>query len=627
MALISINLKTGSLDEEKDIIVGIDLGTTNSLVAYMKDGVPVCVSGDNGKNTLVPSVLHFNTVDEGNPDASGKGVALVGDEAKTKLITDPQNTIYSVKRLMGKAYKDVQGQENYFGYKIINTQDDDTLVKVRVGDKFYTPTELSSFILKELKTRVEKDLGKSVSKAVITVPAYFNDAQRQATRDAGKLAGLDVLRIVNEPTAAALAYGLDRKAAETIAVYDLGGGTFDISILQLQDGIFEVLSTNGDTFLGGDDLDRAIIDYWIKENNIHNELIINDKTFGQDIRLAAEKAKKALSKDDFFEIRITQYTLRITRNTFESLILPLVEKTIQCCKSALADAKLTAKDIQSVVMVGGSTRVPLVKKTVSDFFGKEVFDDVNPDEVVALGAAIQADVLAGNQRDILLIDITPLSLGIETVGGLMDTIIPRNSKIPSKAGREYTTSVDGQKNLKVAVFQGERDLVQHNRKLGEFILRGIPPMPAGLPKIEISFYLDADGILRVKAKELRSNVEQEVTMKASYGLSDEEMAMMLIDSIQNASSDLQMRSLLEARNEANNVLLAVEKFLKHNDEILSEEEKATTQTLAKTLKTAVGGDNKDAINAAMDDLNTYTEPMAHRAMDVNIAAAMKGKKI
>jgi molecular chaperone HscA len=623
MALISINLKTGSVDDEKEVIVGIDLGTTNSLVAYMKEGVPVCVSGDNGKNTLVPSVLHFKAFDDKNTE----GPILVGDEAKEKLITDPQNTIYSVKRLMGKAYKDVQGQENYFGYKIINTQDDDTLVKVRVGDKFYTPTELSSFILKELKTRVEKDLGRSVSKAVITVPAYFNDAQRQATRDAGKLAGLDVLRIVNEPTAAALAYGLDRKAAEIIAVYDLGGGTFDISILQLQDGIFEVLSTNGDTFLGGDDLDRVIVDYWIKENSIHKDLIVNDKAFGQDIRLAAEKAKKALSKNESFEVRIAQYTLLITRDTFDNLILPLVEKTIQCCKSALADAKLTAKDIQSVVMVGGSTRVPLVKKTVSEFFGKDVFDDVNPDEVVALGAAIQADVLAGNQRDILLIDITPLSLGIETVGGLMDTIIPRNSKIPSKAGREYTTSVDGQKNLKVAIFQGERDLVQHNRKLGEFILRGIPPMPAGLPKIEISFYLDADGILRVKAKELRSNVEQEVTMKASYGLSDEEMAMMLIDSIQNASSDLQMRSLLEARNEANNVLLAVEKFLIHNDEILSEEEKATTQSLAKTLKTAVAGDNKDAINAAMDDLNTYTEPMAHRAMDVNIAAAMKGKKI
>ena len=623
MALISINLKTGSVDEEKDIIIGIDLGTTNSLVAYMKDGVPVCVSGENGKNTLVPSVLHFKALDVENTE----GPILVGDEAKAKLITDPQNTIYSVKRLMGKAYKDVQGQENYFGYKIIDTKDDDTLVKVRVGDRFYTPTELSSFILKELKARVEKDLGKTVAKAVITVPAYFNDAQRQATRDAGKLAGLDVLRIVNEPTAAALAYGLDRKAAEIIAVYDLGGGTFDISILQLQDGIFDVLSTNGDTFLGGDDLDRAIVDYWIKENNIHKDLIINDKAFGQDIRLAAEKAKKALGTEGVFQLKIKNYELSITRDVFEILILPFVEKTIQSCKNALADAKLTAKDIQSVVMVGGSTRVPLVKKMVSDFFGKEVFDDVNPDEVVALGAAIQADVLAGNQRDILLIDITPLSLGIETVGGLMDTIIPRNSKIPSKAGREYTTSVDGQKNLKVAIFQGERDLVQHNRKLGEFILRGIPPMPAGLPKIEISFYLDADGILRVKATELRSKVAQEVTMKASYGLSDEEMAMMLIDSIQNAGADLKMRSLLEARNEANNILLAVEKFLIQNDEILSEEEKATTLSLAKNLKTTVAGDDKDAINAGMDDLNTYTEPMAHRAMDVNIGKAMKGKKI
>ena len=610
--------------------MGIDLGTTNSLVAYIKNGVPVCVAGKDGKNTLVPSILHFNTVEERNPDMVGKGEIVVGDAAKEKLISDPQNTIYSVKRLMGKSFKDVKGFENYFGYTIIDSPDDESLVKIRVKDKFYSPVELSSFILKELKNRIEDVLDTPISKAVITVPAYFNDAQRQATRDAGKLAGLDVLRIVNEPTAAALAYGLDKKNAETIAVYDLGGGTFDISILQIQDGIFEVLSTNGDTFLGGDDFDRAIIDHWIKENNIDNTLIINDKEFGQAIRLAAEKAKKALSSENtegVFEYEIPNFKFQITKEKFEELAKPLVDKTIECCKKALADANLKIVDIQEVVMVGGSTRIPLVKQSVSQFFNKKVHDDLNPDEVVALGAAIQADVLAGNQKDILLIDITPLSLGIETVGGLMDTIIPRNSKIPMKAARQYTTSIDGQSNLKVAVYQGERDLVQHNRKLGEFILRGIPPMPAGLPKIDIAFYLDADGILRVKAKELRSNVEQEVTMKASYGLSDEEMALMLLDSIQNAASDLHIRSLLEARNEANNIVLAADKFLKQNDSILNEEEKATTLNLVEILRGSVAGDDKDAINAAMQSLNEYTEPLAHRAMDVNIGAAMRGKKI
>ena len=617
MALISINLKTGSADKQADVIVGIDLGTTNSLVAYIKDGVPVCVAGKDGKNTLVPSILHFNT----------EGGTVVGDAAKEKLISDPQNTIYSVKRLMGKSFKDVEGFENYFGYTIIDSPDDESLVKIRVKDKFYSPVELSSFILKELKNRIEEVLDTPISKAVITVPAYFNDAQRQATRDAGKLAGLNVLRIINEPTAAALAYGLDRKNAETIAVYDLGGGTFDISILQIQDGIFEVLSTNGDTFLGGDDFDRAIIDHWIKENNIDNTLIINDKEFGQAIRLAAEKAKKALGTEGVFEYQILDFRFRITKEKFEELAKLLIDKTIECCKKALADANLQIADIQEVVMVGGSTRIPLVKQSVSQFFNKKVHDDLNPDEVVALGAAIQADVLAGNQKDILLIDITPLSLGIETVGGLMDTIIPRNSKIPMKAARQYTTSIDGQSNLKVAVYQGERDLVQHNRKLGEFILRGIPPMPAGLPKIDISFYLDADGILRVKAKELRSNVEQEVTMKASYGLSDEEMALMLLDSIQNAASDLHIRSLLEARNEANNIVLAADKFLKQNEAILNEEEKATTLKLVEILRGSVAGDDKDAINAAMQSLNEYTEPLAHRAMDVNIGAAMRGKKI
>jgi molecular chaperone HscA len=619
MALISINLKTGSVDSEQDIIVGIDLGTTNSLVAYIKDGVPTCVAGKDGKNTLVPSILHFLS-------SSEEGV-LVGDSAKEKLISDPQNTIYSVKRLMGKSYKDVQGFENYFGYKIIDSPDSESLVKVRVKDKFYSPIELSSFILKELKSRIEAVLDKPIYKAVITVPAYFNDSQRQATRDAGKLAGLDVLRIVNEPTAAALAYGLDKKAAETIAVYDLGGGTFDISILQIQDGIFEVLSTNGDTFLGGDDFDRVIVDYWMKKNNLDNSLIISDKEFGQFIRLAAEKAKKKLSTSDDFSFAFDEINLELSKTEFENLIQPLVNKTIDCCKKALSDAGISIEKIDEVVMVGGSTRVPLVNTTVAQFFNKKPHDDLNPDEVVALGAAIQADILAGNQKDILLIDITPLSLGIETVGGLMDVIIPRNSKIPTKTARQYTTSVDGQKNLKVAVYQGERDLVEHNRKLGEFVLRGIPPMPAGLPKIDIAFYLDADGILRVKAKELRSNVEQEVKMKASYGLSDEEMALMLLDSIQNAASDLQIRSLLEARNEANNIILAADKFVKQNATILSDEETDETLKLTDILRGAVAGDNKDVINAAMETLNEYTSPLAHRAMDVNIAEAMKGTKL
>jgi molecular chaperone HscA len=617
MALININLKSGTVDKQNDIIVGIDLGTTNSLVAYMKDGQPGCVTDDLGKNTLVPSVLHFDTV----------GGTLVGDAAKDKLITDPQNTIYSVKRLMGKSYKDVSGFENYFGYKVIDAPDEETLVKIRVGDRFYTPVELSSFILKELKTRIETTLGQPISRAVITVPAYFNDSQRQATRDAGKLAGLDVLRIVNEPTAAALAYGLNKEGGETVAVFDLGGGTFDISILQIQDGIFDVMSTHGDTFLGGDDFDRAIIDFWLNQNDLSNTLIFKDKEFGQAIRLGAEKAKKALSTEGVFEIKIKNYEFKITKSEFETLISPLVDRTIESCKKALADANLKASDVQSVVMVGGSTRVPLVKERVSAFFGRPVFDNINPDEVVALGAAIQADVLAGNQRDVLLIDITPLSLGIETVGGLMDVIIARNSKIPTKAARQYTTSVDGQKNLKVAVYQGERDLVAHNRKLGEFILRGIPPMPAGLPKIDIAFYLDADGILRVKAMELRSNVAQEVTMKSSYGLSDEEMAMMLIDSIQNAESDMKMRALLEARNEANNVVLAAEKFVVQNAAILSDEEKNETNNLTNALRATVSGDDKDAINAAMEALNVYTEPLAHRALDANIMVAMKGQQI
>jgi len=618
MAKISINIKEGKVDKVSDIIVGIDLGTTNSLVAYIKDGKALAVTSKNGKSTLVPSIIHFDN----------DGGIIVGTEARDKLISDPQNTIYSVKRLMGKSYGDIENFDRYFGYKIID-EDNDSLVKIRVGDKFYTPIELSAEILKVLKLRIEKDLGEKINKAVITVPAYFNDSQRQATRDAGKLAGLDVLRIVNEPTAASLAYGIGLSPDEnrTIAVYDLGGGTFDISVLQIQNGIFEVLSTNGDTFLGGDDFDRAIIDFWIKENNLDSNILNQNKELAQIIRLEAEHAKKSLTNNDNFSSSINDLHLNITKIQFEEITNSLVQRTLDCCRNVISDAKISVEEIDHIVMVGGSTRIPQVQNAVTTFFGKSLFNDLNPDEVVALGAAIQADVLAGNQKDILLLDVTPLSLGIETVGGLMDTIIPRNSKVPNKVGRQYTTSVDGQKNLKVAVYQGERDLVNDNRKLGEFILKGIPPMPAGLPKIEIQFILNADGILKVKAKELRSNVETEIEIKSQYGISEEEMAKILIDSIQNAEADMKIRGLLEARNEANNILLSSDKFLIQNEEILSIEEKTQTKLLIENLRNSTKEEDKDAINKAMDDLNIFTSPLAHRAMDVNIQKAMKGKKV
>ena len=614
MAKFSIDLKSGGLKKESELVVGIDLGTTNSLVAYIKDGKPFAVKGLGLQSTLVPSVVHF----------AADGSVVVGEAAKAKLIEDPQHTIYSVKRLMGKSYRDIQNVHHYFGYQIID-DDPERLVKIRVNDKFYTPIELSAEILKELKRCVESNLGEPISKAVITVPAYFNDSQRQATRDAGKLAGLDVLRIVNEPTAASLAYGigLDPADHQTIAVYDLGGGTFDISILRIQDGIFEVLSTNGDTFLGGDDFDRAIIDHWIQVNNLQDQ----GQEYSQALRLQAEQAKKQLSSADFYEGNLAGLDCSLTKSQFEALIHPLVKRTIDACKSALADAKLTAKDIQRIIMVGGSTRVPLVKKTVADFFGQEGYDKVNPDEVVALGAAIQADILGGNQKDLLLLDVTPHSLGIETVGGLMDVIIPRNSKIPSRVGRRYTTSVDGQRNLKIAVYQGERDLIEHNRKLGEFILKGIPPMAAGLPKIEIQFLLNADGILKVKAIEERSSVEQEIEVKPQYGISDEEMAKMLLDSIKNAQDDMNIRALLEARNEANVLLISVDRFLNQHKALFTDEEIDATLELAAQLRHAVEGDDKDKINQTMAALNEYTAPLAHKAMDETIAGAMKGQKI
>ena len=617
---ISINLKTGDVADStpKDIIVGIDLGTTNSLVAYIVNEQPVTVKSKYGKRSLTPSVLHF----------SEDGEIVVGDKAKDYLVSHPERTIFSVKRLMGKSYADVKKLNSSIGYEIID-QDTESLVKIKVDNRFYTPTELSAEILKSLKSDAEHQLKTTISKAVITVPAYFNDSQRQATRDAGKLAGLDVLRIVNEPTAASLAYGLglDKNEQYKVAVYDLGGGTFDISILQIEDGIFDVLSTHGDTFLGGDDFDRSIMAYWCQKHNISIEKMQEDAALNQAFRLAAEEAKIVLSKEDTFKTNVDSYHLNIDKTTFENLIAPLIDKTIDSCVQALKDSKLTTAEIDKVILVGGSTRVPLVKKRLAEFFGKTPDDSMNPDEVVALGAAIQADILAGNRKDILLLDVTPLSLGIETVGGLMDSIIPRNSKVPQRAARQYTTSVDGQKNLRISVFQGERDLVVHNRKLGEFTLKNIPAMAAGIPKIEVSFILDADGILTVRAKELRSNVETSVEIKSTYGISEEEMALMLIDSIKNAEEDVKKRALLESINEANNVTLATDKFLIQNQTILTSEEIETTTSLNEALKSRVKSGTKDDIEAAMKRLNDYSTPLAHKALDINIGEALKGAKM
>ena len=623
MATVAINLVTGTFQQE-EIIVGIDLGTTNSLVAYVHPDTrqPVAIN-DLGRGTIVPSVVHF-PADGAEP--------VVGTEAREFLLTDPQRTIYSVKRLLGKSYRDLGNHADQLGYKVID-DNSEGLVKIRVGDRFFSPIELSADILRELRARAEHALKTPVNRAVITVPAYFNDSQRQATRDAGRLAGLEVLRIVNEPTAAALAYGigLDPSDEKTVAVYDLGGGTFDISILRIQQGIFEVLSTNGDTYLGGDDLDRVVAEHWTAAFGL-------PATFGtnphlqQQLRLAAEMAKKYLSQHDDFTTHLTDEagqntTVTLTRAQFDDLIRPLVARTITACRQALTDSGLAAAALDAVLLVGGSTRVPLVYDAVSEFFGQPANNSLNPDEVVALGAAIQADILAGNRRDVLLLDVTPLTLGIETLGGLLDPIIPRNSKIPTKAGRQYTTSIDGQVNLKIAVYQGERDQVSQNRKLGEFTLRGIPPMPAGLPKVDVNFLLNADGILQVEAIELRSNTRQQVEIKPQYGLTDEQVEQMLMDSLVHAKEDVAARLLIEARTAAEQLVYQVGNFTTKNRQHLTAEELSATAAQMEILRTALAGSERDPILKAMDELDELTRPYAERVMNISIQQAMAGKKI
>jgi len=618
MGKVAINIATGSLQAE-ETIVGIDLGTTNSLIAIVRNDThePIALKEIDGL-TLVPSIVHFDEY----------GNVTVGNAAKELLVKEPERTIYSVKRLMGKSYKDVSEHAGMFAYKVID-DGTDALVKIQVGEKFYSPIELSSYILKELKKRAEHILKTNIGKAVITVPAYFNDAQRQATRDAGRLAGLDVLRIVNEPTAASLAYGMGVKPGEekTIAVYDLGGGTFDISILRIVNGIFEVLSTNGDTYLGGDDMDRILAQHWQQQLGLTDDALKNDKSLTQQLRITAEEAKKHLTNNDNFSGEINGNTVHISKQEFNILIQPLIDRTITSCQNSLNDAGLKADQIDAVVMVGGSTRVPLVKESIRNFFGKDVNDTLNPDEVVALGAAVQADILAGNNTEMLLLDVTPLSLGIETMGGLMDVLIPRNSKIPTKAGRQYTTQKDGQSGMRISVYQGERDLVKDNRKLSEFNLTNIPGMPAGLPKVDVSFLIDADGILKVSATELRSGTAQSIEVKPQYGLTDEEVEKMLLDSLTNAKDDIQTRALVEASTEAEQMLDTTEKFLNKHRALLTQEEVNVTVSKMQLLREAILAKDKNRIQTETESLNDISRPYAERVMDAALKDAMRGKKV
>jgi molecular chaperone HscA len=550
----------------------------------------------------------------------------VGVYAKDKLLGEPERTIYSVKRLLGKNYKDVSVNALDLGYRIIDDESDN-LVKVQIGTKFYNPIELSAEILKELKQQAELSLNVTVDQAVITVPAYFNESQRQATRDAGKLAGLDVLRIVNEPTAASLAYGIQTESKGHILVYDFGGGTFDVSILQIEDGVFEVLATHGDTYLGGDDIDRAIVNHWREKASQENKEI---GAFGA-LRHWAEKAKIQLSNDksaQFSRDFEGSISLVLTYDELVKLAVPILDKTWNSVKKALKDADLKHTDIQEVVLVGGSTRFPLIEEYIKEWFhASRINNQINPDEVVALGAAIEADVLAGNRGDVLLLDVTPLSLGIETAGGLMDVLIPRNSKIPVRVGREYTTSVDGQVNLKVAVFQGERELVAENRKLGEFILQGIPSMPAGMPKIEIQFALNADGMLQVQAKELRSGVVQKVEIQPSYGLTDTQVEEMLLSGLMNAQTDVEERLLRESQNEARQIIYTTERFIEKNANLLTQEEIVGTEQRMNAVRGLIEHSDRHQLQTAIETLNDFSRPFAERVMDIAVSKALKGNRI
>jgi molecular chaperone DnaK len=583
-------------------IIGIDLGTTNSVVAVMEGGEPVVITNPEG-GRLTPSVVAFTKT----------GERLVGQVAKRQAVTNPENTIFSIKRFMGRKYDEVSEEMKMVPYQVVRATNGDA--RVMANGKEYSPPEISAMILQKLKQAAEEYLGSTVSKVVITVPAYFNDAQRQATKDAGQIAGLEVMRIVNEPTAAALAYGLDKKKDETIAVYDFGGGTFDISILEVGEGVVEVKATNGDTHLGGDNLDQRIIDWIAAEFKKSDGIdLTRDRMALQRLKEAAEKAKMELSTVMETDINLPFITadasgpkhlqMKLTRARFEQIVDDLLQKTVGPTKQALADAGVDPSKIDEVVLVGGSTRIPKVQQIVKDLFSKEPHKGVNPDEVVAVGAAVQAGVLAGDVKDLLLLDVTPLSLGIETMGGVMTTLIPRNTTIPTRKSEIFSTASDNQTSVEVHVLQGERSMARDNRTLGKFHLVGLPPAPRGVPQIEVTFDIDANGIVNVQAKDLGTGKEQKITITASSGLSKDEVDRMMKEAESHADDDKKRKEEIELRNRADQAVYGAERMLKDTGDKLGSAEKAAVESAMEAVKTAAAGTDSAAIQRALDELTS-----------------------